>query len=161
MKFIDEKIIFGIIVIGILLLFLSYFDYLFSAAYPMKNHGRWKSEKIVGDKLKEIFPHHTFNKIRPHWLRNPRTGKNLELDYYCEELNLAIEYNGKQHYFYTGFFHNHDPIKFIKQIQRDNFKENMCKKLGINLISIPYNIEYKEMNNFLVSNLVKMNYLKV
>ena len=30
---------------------------------------------------------------------------NLELDGYCESRNLAFEYNGKQHYYHTKYFH--------------------------------------------------------
>jgi hypothetical protein len=39
---------------------------------------------------KEIFQK-PFDKIRPDFLRNNVTGKNLELDLYNEELNLGIE----------------------------------------------------------------------
>jgi hypothetical protein len=42
--------------------------------------------------FKEKFP-----KTHPNWLRNDKR-KQLELDGYCEKLNLAFENNGKQHY---------------------------------------------------------------
>ena len=39
----------------------------------------------------------SFPKVRPQFLRNPETGYLLELDCFCEELRLAVEYNGVQH----------------------------------------------------------------
>ena len=39
-----------------------------------------------------------YKSIRPDWLKNPLTGKNLELDLYEEKDKVALEYNGSQHY---------------------------------------------------------------
>jgi lipopolysaccharide biosynthesis glycosyltransferase len=37
-------------------------------------------------------------KIRPAWLKNPKTNRRLELDCFSEKLKLAIECQGPQHY---------------------------------------------------------------
>ena len=39
-----------------------------------------------------------FSPIRPNFLVDPQTNYKLELDGYNEELNIAFEYNGIQHY---------------------------------------------------------------
>jgi hypothetical protein len=52
----------------------------------------------------------------------------LELDLYNEELNLAIEYNGRQHY---------DQEEFEKQKARDIIKEGYCDIFEIKLIIVP------------------------
>ena len=54
--------------------------------------------------LEHIFKQ-DFTKIRPPWLINEE-GNRLEIDMYNEELNLAVEYNGIQHYKYVDFFTN-------------------------------------------------------
>lgn len=56
----------------------------------------------------------------------------LELDFYFPELNLGIEINGLYHY---------EPIKggvsnFERVQKNDSLKEELCMKLGIELISI-------------------------
>jgi len=88
-------------------------------------------EKICKEILSELYPNNNFKKIRPNWLRNEKTGKNLELDMYCDELNIALEYNGKQHYEYVNYFHNTNE-DFIKQQERDKCKKE-CK---VNLYTI-------------------------
>lgn len=43
-----------------------------------------------------------FVKIKPDWLIN-KAGNPIELDGYCEELKIAFEHNGKQHYEKVNF----------------------------------------------------------
>lgn len=82
-----------------------------------------------------------FIKIRPNWLKNPKTGRNLELDGYCEELKLAIEYNGPHHYPSTAGITENEQ----KQIDRDLIKKKLCDIKGIKLLVIPYTIPIKRV----------------
>jgi len=59
------------------------------------------------------------------------------LDFFIDELNLGIEYDGIQHYQYTPAFHK-DVNDFRRAQQRDRYKETLCYNLGINLIRIKY-----------------------
>lgn len=95
-----------------------------------------------------------FNKVTPDFLKNPITKRNLELDGYNEELKIAFEYNGEQHYKFPHHFHP-DEDAFRKQIARDNFKIETCNKLGIYLINIRYDIPPREIPEFLKTNLPK------
>ena len=89
-----------------------------------------------------------FVRIRPNFLKYPPTGRNLELDGYCEDLNLAFEYNGKQHYKYTKRFHGENCEKFHDQVSRDNFKGKKCAELGIRLIIVP-DLDEDELKQFI------------
>jgi len=64
-------------------------------------------------------------------------GNKLELDGYCEELKLAFEYNGAQHYKTISYWH-HTPDSLQKQQARDLKKARLCEEKGIKLITIPY-----------------------
>lgn len=78
-----------------------------------------------------------FPTIRPNFLKNPETNANLELDGYNEELKIAFEYNGMQHYHWpSGLFPNEAAFK--AQLRRDRYKLERCNQLGIYLINIPY-----------------------
>ena len=62
-------------------------------------------ESLVRSLLQELCPGHEFEKARPAWNRNPRTGACLELDCYAPRLitaefpgGLAIEVHGIQHH---------------------------------------------------------------
>jgi len=74
-----------------------------------------------------------FKNCRPYWL------KGLELDGYNEELKLAFEYNGIQHYkFMPKFYHRKGIKTFMEQLHRDELKKEICKERGIELHIIPY-----------------------
>lgn len=91
----------------------------------------YKNEQRVRD----IFDHHFNNKFikcKPDWLGG------LELDGYCEELKIAFEYNGEQHYEYIPYFHKNGEDDFENQLVRDTIKEETCKHYGIKLYVVPY-----------------------
>ncbi len=71
----------------------------------------------------------------PTFLKRKETGKTLELDIFIPKLKLAIEYNGKQHYF--DVYNNRKD--FLKLKERDKIKKDRCKKNDIKLIIIKYN----------------------
>ena len=81
-----------------------------------------------------------FTKTKPKWLNS------LELDGYNDELKIAFEYNGQQHYdYYPNYFHKKNGIKdFISQICRDKLKRYLCEENGVRLISIPYHIQNRK-----------------
>ena len=85
-----------------------------------------------------------FCKVRPRFLRNARTGRNLELDGYCEELQLAFEYDGYAHTNFPNAFHR-DIDAFQQQQQRDALKDDLCRKAGVRLIRVPYTLTLEEI----------------
>jgi hypothetical protein len=116
-----------------------------------------RGEKITRYTLEHLFGK-GFPSIRPDFLVNPETGRNLELDCYNEELKVAAEYNGEQHYKPTKVFHGAGPDKFITQVEHDEYKKVCCKRKGITLISIPYNVPYNEIPNFIIKKLEKKGF---
>ena len=95
-----------------------------------------------------------FHKVRPDFLRNPVTNSTLELDCYNEQLKLAVEYNGKQHYEYNKKMHQQDRTQFHNQQYRDYIKKDLCEKHGIRLIIVPYTISPADIPSFLYTQLV-------
>jgi hypothetical protein len=93
---------------------------------------------------------------RPWWLTSPKTGRRLELDGYNEDLHVAFEYNGKQHYHYPNSYHK-TREEFDKQIWRDEFKAEECRKRGVKLLVIPYNLEEDELYDFIKTKLTEKN----
>ena len=94
-------------------------------------------ERRVGAALRSMFPGHSFVKVRPDWLRNPVTGRNLELDFFCQELGLAVEFNGEQHYRPKAMFHG-APSDLHRQRQRDQLKALLCEMRGVRLAVVRF-----------------------
>lgn len=74
-------------------------------------------------------------------------GYNLRFDFYLPKKNMAIEYNGRQHYESVDFFGGDNQLK-VQQIN-DKLKKDFCKKNNIKLIVISYkdNINKKLKEN--------------
>ena len=98
-----------------------------------------------------------FEKVRPNFLRNPVTNKNLELDLYNSHLKLACEYNGEQHYIQSEMF-TKESVNSIKY--RDELKKIMCEQNGVYLIVVPYTIKIKDIENFIVRHVVRWRAIK-
>jgi hypothetical protein len=103
--------------------------------------------------LEKIF-NKPFNKARPNFLNNPVTGGNfnLELDCYNEDLQIAVEYNGLQHYKYVPYFHKNNEA-FLNQKYRDDMKRRICKDENIILIEVPYTVKVENIERFIKDEL--------
>lgn len=117
-----------------------------------------KGEKKCKEILERLFSK-PFNKIRPDFLKNSVTGKNLEMDCYNDDLKLCVEYSGKQHYSYIpGIHKNYE--SFMNQKYRDEIKKKLCQENGIKFIEVPYTIKEGEIEEFLKKELTERGYLK-
>ena len=101
----------------------------------------------------EILTNKIFTKIHPKWLIN-KEGNLLELDMYNDELKLAIEYNGIQHYNFIEYFHK-TKESFLKRKKDDEIKIELCKKNNVKLIVVPYYT--KNIKNYLIDALKELN----
>ena len=89
-----------------------------------------------------------FTSVRPAFLKYIH-GKNLELDGYNKDLNVAFEYQGIQHRQFTPLFHK-TYTDFQKQVERDTWKADVCVKKGIKLLSIPDTVSYENLEPYIV-----------
>ena len=111
---------------------------------PPRSKGE-KECKIAAEKIYGV----PFVSVWPDWLRNPSTGRCLELDLYNEELKLAIEFHGRQHYVYTPFYQKNGYSDFIKQVERDNVKLDICDRNNVYVITVPYNCPTNQIENYI------------
>jgi hypothetical protein len=93
-------------------------------------------EKRCRDWLEQKFAR-KFDRVRPDWLKNPESGRNLELDCFNEELGLAVEFNGIQHYKYTSIFHK-NKAEFLYSLKKDMLKKKLCLENNVHLVVVPY-----------------------
>lgn len=104
------------------------------------------AEKLTG---------YAFPKQRPSFLKNVITDSKLELDCYCSQLNVAIEYNGRQHYDYTPHFHSSKDAYYNTRY-RDDMKSRLCKENGVNLIIVPYTVPINKIESYLYDKFKEM-----
>jgi len=97
------------------------------------------SQLIVKSVFQRIIGREVLHNIRPNFMKNPITRRNLELDIYDPVEKIAIEYNGIQHYFYVEKFHK-SYNDFVDQQERDVIKKRLCMNNNIHLIVVPYYI---------------------
>lgn len=111
---------------------------------PSRKRCEKKHEKKCREILEEIYYPHKFPSIRPDFLKNPKTNRNLEIDCFNHELQLGLEYQGIQHRKYYPYYHK-TIEDFEKQVERDNFKKDKLKSLGIKMIYIPDTVKYNDL----------------
>lgn len=112
---------------------------------------KWKREERCRQRLEAIYDL-PFPKCHPEFLRFPKTNRKLELDGYNDKLKIAFEHNGHQHYDFPNHFHK-TRADFDSQQERDRFKNEKCRQMGIHLINIPYTVPYDEINGYIIQRL--------
>ena len=98
----------------------------------------------------------SFPCVRPDFLKRAATKRNLELDCYNADLRLAVEYMGPQHRVYLPLLHKFDRAHFDAQQERDAWKANRCRELGIDLIVVSDEIPRSQLESYLKSELQKL-----
>ena len=92
-------------------------------------------------------------------MMNAITGKPLELDCCNEDMKLAVEYNGAQHYKYIKAFHkNYESFRL--QQYRDEMKQRLCQQNNYTLIVVPYTIKLEQIEPFLITELTRLRILR-
>ena len=74
-------------------------------------------------------------------------GDKLKLDVYCPKYEIAAEFHGRQHYYYTSRFFE-SKYDFEEAIRRDEKKEQWCIDNGVALIVFRYNDSLTEQAVF-------------
>lgn len=115
--------------------------------YAVQSKGEIECRRVLEKWFKRPFP-----SARPEFLMNVITGKPLEIDCCNMQLQLGVEYNGKQHYQYTPGMHRNFEA-FRLQQYRDEMKMKLCKEHNFTLIIVPYSIPINSIENFLLEQL--------
>lgn len=96
---------------------------------------RWKSEQLVYEYTKKLFKDRIVQyQHKPFHLR--KNGGQMSYDIFICGLNIAIEYQGKQHFEPVEIFGGE--THFQRQVERDKLKMKLSKENGITLIYINY-----------------------
>ena len=106
----------------------------------------YKGEK----KIKEYLETHNIPYIPQKTFDDLKDSKSLHFDFYLPTYNLAIEYDGRQHFEpvdFGGGMENAE-AEFQNTIKHDKMKQKYCSTNNINLLRINYN-EYDNIENIL------------
>jgi hypothetical protein len=107
----------------------------YCSKFKSENETRMIFEKITG----KAFPKK----------RSIFSDNRWELDGYNDELKIAFEQQGIQHYQYHPHFHRNGIIDFQNQQERDESKRKQCIELGIKLIEVSYLLTGSEKETYI------------
>lgn len=94
----------------------------------------------------------TFPKLIWEWEASPNWLFPQKFDIYNKKYNIAIEYNGKQHYIPVKHFGGE--IEFAETIKRDQLKQQKCKENNCNLYIIKFdNEDLQDLTNY-INNII-------
>lgn len=109
---------------------------------------KFTREKYVKDLLYNITKK-DFTKTRTlPWLKDDTNNNHMELDGYNNELKVAFEYQGEQHYILTyKNQYNNETLENIKR--KDKLKLKLCYENRVKLIVVPYWVHNTRLEQFL------------
>lgn len=85
------------------------------------------------------------------------TNRKLPFDFYLPDINICIEYNGRQHYSMNGGYFGANiqnaTIAFERLKNNDREKIKYCKHNGISLLIIKYNDNIEQILNQLIATI--------
>lgn len=121
----------------------------------MQNYGKPRQKLCYEDEchriLEEITGRKFYKNVRPPFLKNPVTSRNLELDCYDGE-HIALEYQGIQHYKYPNPYHRSEK-EFEYQVQKDKWKFDRCEENDVFLIRVPYTVPFRKLKSYIQNRL--------
>ena len=107
--------------------------------------GRWKREEELFSLIKKIYKQsNVIYQYRPKFLMNSITNGQQSLDIFIEDLNVGVEYQGKQHYEPVEIFGGEKG--FRDTVERDKKKYRLCRENGINIAYVKYNEKFTVNN---------------
>jgi len=91
------------------------------------------SQRVLCRRVQELFPNTEVIEEYYHEEISRVSGAAVEIDVYVPSLKLGFEYNGRHHY-------EDVPMRSSLELQqkRDEEKKQICDKLGIHLLSVPF-----------------------
>ena len=92
------------------------------------------AESIGEKKVRYYLETNNINYRQNYWFPDCRDINPLPFDFYLPDQNKIIEFDGRQHYGSTTFFHHSQEMTPI----HDKMKNEYCKNKGIELLRIPY-----------------------
>lgn len=127
-------------------------EFLQKATHHLQGSGcpkcKLKSQNILYQKLLNTFPDckigFEVSKKEVPWLNLTR------IDIYFYEYNIAVEYNGEQHYYPIEYFGGEE--KFELQQQRDEIKRHLYESNNCKLFELKYNYSDQDLEN-LINNI--------
>ena len=97
---------------------------------------KWVTEELVFKFTKKLYKqHNVIYQHRPFFLVSD-IGGQMSYDVFITGLNVAIEYQGKQHFEPVEFFGGEE--NFYKTVERDKLKKQLSEVSGVKLIYINY-----------------------
>lgn len=104
-----------------------------------------KTQTKIYNILKQLFPNEEIlfevGEETVDWI------EKLRFDIYFPKYNIAVEYDGQQHFMPVKIFGGED--NFVKTQKRDYIKNKLCSENNCKLFRIPYNIKKDEFKNIL------------
>lgn len=112
---------------------------------------KWKSEELMFECIRRVFKNkEVIHQYRPYYLHTG-TGQ-LSYDVFVCGLNIAFEYQGKQHFEPVEIFGGEENFK--KGQERDKIKKELSEKNGIKLIYVNY---WEDITTNLIKEKLKDN----
>lgn len=113
---------------------------------PLCGKGTYKGE----EKIRKYLIEHNIPYIPQKTFDDLKDSKPLHFDFYLPTYNLAIEYDGRQHFEPVDFGGGMEQaeIEFQNTVKHDKMKQEYCLANNINLLRIDYN-EYDNIDNIL------------
>lgn len=111
-----------------------------SKSLPLRGENKWKSEAELLAQIKESFPNEKIvAQGSPDWLGS------LRFDIYFPKKNIAIEYQGLQHYIAIDYFGGEEGLNKTKE--RDARKRYLSKKYDCVLILVDEGYLFSEVKS--------------
>lgn len=101
------------------------------------------------DYIKNYLENNNIYYIRNHIFDGCKNKKGLRFDFYLQELDTIIEYDGEHHFKENKYF-GIGNLEYVRK--NDNIKNKFCQENNIKLIRIPY-YDYDKIDDILSINI--------